>query len=277
MKKKRYFPFGYHMVNGKILTVPDEAALVLQVYTQYISGASLQVLANMADSSGIRYSEASASWNKNMIHRILTDTRYCGENGYPQIVPPDTALQAQKLLKLRAAHKTKIPFPLKLISCSICGGILKRNSRNVKYPVWDCTYCGIRLGPLHNDKLIQMVTDVFLRLCHDPGSAENVPPSRGSISLKAIRLTNKISRNLNSREPDADALLPAIFECAAEKYSTCSIKGAGYLTLRIKELLSEHSNDTEVHWDTFNTVVKQVIIKQDLSIELVLKNDAKIY
>ena len=56
MKKKRYFPFGYHMVNGKILTVPDEAALVLQVYTQYISGASLQVLANMADSSGIRYS-----------------------------------------------------------------------------------------------------------------------------------------------------------------------------------------------------------------------------
>ena len=56
MKKKRYFPFGYHMVNGNILTVPDEAALVLQVYTQYISGASLQVLANMADSSGMRYS-----------------------------------------------------------------------------------------------------------------------------------------------------------------------------------------------------------------------------
>ena len=100
MKKKRYFPFGYHMVNGKILTVPDEAALVLQVYTQYISGASLQVLANMADSSGIRYSEASASWNKNMIHRILTDTRYCGENGYPQIIPPDTALQAQELLTI---------------------------------------------------------------------------------------------------------------------------------------------------------------------------------
>ena len=276
MKKKRYFPFGYHMVNGNILTVPDEAALVLQVYTQYISGASLQVLANMADSSGIRYSEASASWNKNMIHRILTDTRYCGENGYPQIVPPDTALQAQELLKLRAAPKTKIPFPLKMISCSVCGGILKRTNRN-NTPLWHCQYCKYILGPLSDAELINSAVDKFLRLCHAPGSAENVPPSRGSISLKAIRLTNEISRGLNSREPDADELLPAIFECAAEKYSTCSIKGAGHLTLRIKELLSEHSNDAEVHWDTFNAVVKQVIIKLDLSIELVLKNDAKIY
>ena len=276
MKKKRYFPFGYHMENGKILTVPDEAALVLQVYTQYISGASLQILANMADSSGIRYSEASASWNKNMIHRILTDTRYCGENGYPQIVPPDTALQAQELLKLRAAPKTKIPFPLKMISCSVCGGILKRTNRN-NTPLWHCQYCKYILGPLSDAELIHSAVDKFLRLCHDPGSAENVPPSSGSISLKAIRLTNEISRGLNSREPDADELLPSIFECAAEKYSTCSIKGAGHLTLRIKELLSERSNDAEVHWDTFNTVVKQVIIKQDLSTELVLINDAKIY
>ena len=61
MKKKRYFPFGYHMANGKILTVPDEAALVLQVYTQYISGASLQLLSNMADSAFVLLTRAPRS------------------------------------------------------------------------------------------------------------------------------------------------------------------------------------------------------------------------
>ena len=67
MKKIRYFPFGYHMVNGKIVIHPEESALLQELFSGYLNGASLQQLADYAEGTGIRFRENTEHWNKNMI------------------------------------------------------------------------------------------------------------------------------------------------------------------------------------------------------------------
>ena len=68
------------------------------------------------------------------------------------------------------------------------------------------------------------------------------------------------------------AVLPLILECAAEKYKTCSIKESDHLTIKIKALFQEHSNDEELNRELFEQTVKQVILQPDGSIKFQLLN-----
>lgn len=85
MKKIRYFPFGYHMTNGKIEIVPGEAELLRLITARYLEGWSLLRLAGMAEQSGIPYRENAHDWNKNVIARILDDVRYWNGESYPPV------------------------------------------------------------------------------------------------------------------------------------------------------------------------------------------------
>lgn len=93
-----------------------------------------------------------------------------------------------------------------------------------------------------------------------------------SLSIQAARLTNEINQLLDQREVDTDRLLPLILECAAEKYMTCSIKESDHITIRIKALFQEHSNDEGLDRDLFEQTVKQVILQPDGTIQFQLLN-----
>ena len=93
-----------------------------------------------------------------------------------------------------------------------------------------------------------------------------------SLSIQAARLTNEINQLLDQREVDTDRLLSLILECAAEKYKTCCIKESDHLTIKIKALFQEHSNDEELNRELFEQTVKQVILQQDGSIKFQLLN-----
>ena len=83
----------------------------------------------------------------------------------------------------------------------------------------------------------------------------------------------KINQAMNQREVNPNELLPLIFECAAEKYKTCSIKEADHLTITLKALFQAHSNDTTLDRELFERAVKQVILQPDASVQLRLLND----
>ena len=86
MKKIRYLPFGYRIANGNYEVIPEEGQLVRQIFSQYLEGNSLLQLAEMAQRSGIPYRENTAHWNKNMIARMLDDTRYWQDQRLPPLV-----------------------------------------------------------------------------------------------------------------------------------------------------------------------------------------------
>ena len=55
MKKIRYFPFGYYMIDGKIVIRSEEGTLLRELFSGYLNGASLQQLADYAEQTGIRF------------------------------------------------------------------------------------------------------------------------------------------------------------------------------------------------------------------------------
>ncbi len=85
-------------------------------------------------------------------------------------------------------------------------------------------------------------------------------------------MTNEINQMLDQREVDTNKVLSLILECAAEKYKTCSIKESDHLTIKIKALFQEHSNDEELNRELFEQTVKQVILQPDDSIKFQLLN-----
>ena len=89
-------PFGYRVVMGEIALHPQESKLVEYIFQQYLAGATYNTLVEELREQAIPYDEGKL-WNKNMVARILEDSRYTGEkrktdgssqNGHAEAPPP---------------------------------------------------------------------------------------------------------------------------------------------------------------------------------------------
>ena len=81
----RKLPFGYQMRMGEIVRNEPEAKAVQDIFLQYTLGASLKEIAEQMSKTGPSYDEGK-SWNKNMIARILENTKYTGTDSHPKLV-----------------------------------------------------------------------------------------------------------------------------------------------------------------------------------------------
>ncbi|MGN0593011.1 MAG: recombinase family protein, partial [Ruminococcus sp.] len=79
MGSNRKQPFGYKMEFGKVVENPVESHEVCCIFSAYQRGASFQELAETMREKEVPYDQ-DKTWNKNMIARILADTRYMGTN-----------------------------------------------------------------------------------------------------------------------------------------------------------------------------------------------------
>lgn len=119
MKKKRYLPFVYRMIGGRIEIISEESDLVQNIFCSYLAGASLQQLAKLAEQTGLHFRENANAWNKNMISRILDDKRYWQKGLFPAIIQEELALQVSELKSSKASTKTPLHFLQKKISIAI--------------------------------------------------------------------------------------------------------------------------------------------------------------
>ena len=272
MKKIRYLPFGYHIVNGNIEIVPEEGALVQKIFDCYLTGMSLQGLGEMAQQTGIKFRENADRWNKNMIARMLDDERYWNETNFPPIIYDNTGIHVLSMRKQKAAAPCPIRFLQKKLICGGCGEKLSRNSKNTPRIRWDCRKCGVQIGPLTDEDFLQAVTAKFLTLCQNPEMAEPSRTSSGSLSIEAARLNNEINQAFNQCKVDSDQLQALILQCAAEKYKVCEIRDSDHCTLRIKTLFQEHYYDERLDAELFEQTVKKVILHPNQDIQLLLVN-----
>ena len=118
MASKRKMVFGYRMELGDIVPSPNEAETVRYIYTRYLAGASFQCLANELNQKALPY-HTGKSWNKNMVARILEDSRYVGADLYPSII---SAEQLQAVRERRKQNCTASPpLPAQAELYKLCG------------------------------------------------------------------------------------------------------------------------------------------------------------
>lgn len=78
------------MRNGEIQPNPIESNEVKEIFVSYLSGSSLNEIANLMTSKRVPYSEVSMVWNKNMVKRILENEKYLGKGDYSALIDTQT-------------------------------------------------------------------------------------------------------------------------------------------------------------------------------------------
>ena len=106
MLKNRSIPFGYCMVNGKYAVNQTEAEAVKQIFEQYISGKSLKTIAVEMQ---IPYNSGKTVWNKNMVCRVIENTKYIGEDGFPKIISDEDFNRAAEIKAERNTYRKPAP------------------------------------------------------------------------------------------------------------------------------------------------------------------------
>lgn len=113
----RKLPFGYRMELGVEVIHPEEAEVVRDIFSRYLAGESFKQLAERLSDQPIPYDEGKP-WNKNMVARILDDSRYAGTKGFPTIIETATLQAAAERRKgqQRPIHKTEVEKVLRQLS-----------------------------------------------------------------------------------------------------------------------------------------------------------------
>lgn len=82
----RTITYGYEMKDGKITVCASEAEVIEQIYRSYAAGMTFVQIASELTEMSVRYFGDNSQWNKNMVHRIVGNARYIGDDGYPPIL-----------------------------------------------------------------------------------------------------------------------------------------------------------------------------------------------
>ena len=124
-------PFGYRVVMGEIALHPQESKLVEYIFQQYLAGATYNTLVEELREQSIPYDEGKL-WNKNMVARILEDSRYTGECGYPPVIDREAlekalayglAIGGARAGLLETTFRTETETDLFGEQAVLCGGV----------------------------------------------------------------------------------------------------------------------------------------------------------
>lgn len=242
MGSNRKLPFGYMMKNGRIALNLAESREVQYIFEEYQKGASFKELTSAMAQKGIPY-DGDKPWNKNMIARILEDSRYTGEREYPQIITqeqfdavvlrrsknrnPIQKTDAQKVLR----QKCKEPISLTI-------------EKEVLRHLNSLCECFERIEVINTQ----------------------LPKSAAEAQLKDE--LEGLMQRLPVDQPAAEKL---IFQLASTRYG--SIGNEEYETQRLRRIFQQRAPSDELDAQLIKDTVSEVIVSADGSVSVRLKNN----
>lgn len=240
---KRIHPFGYTMRGGKYVICNSEADTVKSIFSMYTQGMSFAEITNALRTLPVKYSEERL-WNKNMVARILEDSRYIGCNGYPPIISEQEFLCAAHVRKAKTKPDNRSPTQ-KLLrkKCD------KSPSANTEAQVISVLNLLIK-----RPDLIQPQDDL-----HYNNQADILQKQLDAVML---------------RQPIDEAVaIKLIFAIAEEQYA--QLGNSVYETERLRRLMLRSEPTDELDADLLSAVVDKVIVGK-ANMHVVLKNGQEI-
>lgn len=151
-------PFGYDMVDKKLVINEEEAEIVKKIYADYINGFSQTQLAKIN------------KMHQSRVCRILSNPVYCGQPysnllnktlTAPLIVSVETYTTAREICEQRTVKKAKTSnskYKLKCkIYCDLCNHVLSRMTESI----WGCHCKKTTIQAKFIDKASEMVIKAF--------------------------------------------------------------------------------------------------------------------
>lgn len=220
MKKTRSLPFGYEVGGGEIKVAEKEAQVLRRIFQMYEEGNSLSSIANAVEKQGFPYSVITPSWNKHKIKRILENSRYTGQSGFPSILEKSTFERVRDLYTQKTQpwqNPTEAPQKCvwKRLVCTECGGTLTRiGTRSKKGTLLKCSCCSIQIS-FETDTLLQTLSERLKEAISLPQKPAKYQPTQ-----ELMRLENEIERRIE-KPSDGSVTRRLILEAAALRYALC--------------------------------------------------------
>lgn len=209
MGSYRKQPFGYKMEWGEIVIQEQEASVVRWIFQTYLTGASYNDLAETLENGDIPY-EVGKLWNKNMVARILENSKYTGQRGYPPLIPREQFDAVQSHRQKRAAPLRKTPAQKELRR--LCGS---------SPPPW----------------VERQVLSVLNGLIAHPEQLR-CPPRENALPAEVIRLRQELDDLLNTPPVDENWARELALRLAELQLN--AIGPEEYETERLQRLFQKH-------------------------------------
>ena len=234
----RKLPFGYQMRMGEIIRNEPEAKAVQDIFLQYTLGASLKGIAEQMSKTGPTYDEGK-SWNKNMVARILENTKYTGIDSYPKLVDIKLfeAVAEKRQTKQRLPERTPAQKALKRI-CS-------------KAPT---------------PEIEQQVAHLLGRLTEQPERITQ--PDKQPTPIHSTTQA-ELDEILNTQPLDEAAARSLICKLAQDQYDT--IGNEEYETKHLRRLFTAFECTAELNAELLQSTVSAVLVMRQ-TVRLQLKN-----
>lgn len=277
MAWQRKIPFGYLIRGGVVQPNPQEADVVRYIFGQYQAGVSLLAIAEDMTRQGVRYHQHTAEWNKNMVKRILENTKYTGADSWPRLVSDEdfAAVQRQRAQRNTYAPLTDQVQPIcGKIVCAQCGGRMLRGTRSHGRVHWKCQNpdCGQGVS-LSDETLAQLVDGRLRELAQTPQLLTAPEPQRAAPDMDAIRLQNELTMAFN-RDEAPEYIKTLVLANAAQRYGQLPDPTPAHRLERLRVKLEQGHADADMLADLLSTAVRAVRLTADRKVELELVNGA---
>ena len=280
MGKNRTIPFGYMMHNGIITANPAEVLAVLTIFSEYMSGKSLN---SIAKNMGVPYSD-NIVWNKNMVKRVLENEKYLGTETYPQLISEDVFKAVNERKSAKATSLCIVPDELQEIrSLTFCKECSKRLFRT-KAELWDCrnNSCNPFLFKLTDEMLTGAVLNILNTVIANPVLIETKANASEYISSSEILCKQtEINRAIDNGTKTAEEIRKDILMLAEMKYNRCTYSDIPQKTALLKSMISDMEQLNTIDTGLLLSCVKQITVSHSCIIEaefmngVVIKNETE--
>lgn len=276
MAWQRKTPFGYMIRDGLIQPCPQEADAVRYIFGQYLAGASLLAVAEDMTRQGIRYHQHTAEWNKNMVKRILENTKYIGAGDYPRLLSDEDFAAAQHQ---RADRNTYAPLAVEIrpicgkVVCARCGGRMARGTRSHGRVSWRCQTpnCG-QVVTISDKTLAELVNKQLKELGQSPHLLTAPEPKRAELNMDAIRLQNELTMALNRGSESPEYIKMLALAVAAQRYGQIPDPTPPHELEQLRGRLEQGPADTDTLAALLATAVRAIRLTPGKNVELELTN-----
>lgn len=242
MGSNRKLPFGYKMGSGRVVIDSTERSWVLHLFSRYNMGVSIRELTEFMNNTAVRY-DSGKPWNKNMVARILADTRYLGDNGFPAVIDAAVFLDAEEKRKKKAPSVQKTDAQT----------VLRRK-------------CGCRITP-HIEHEVLYLLNCLVR------SPERIatPQTPRKHSQRLDMLKAELEELISQLPVDEERTRQVLQEIAAEMYA--DIDPREYETQRMRRAFQKEEPRSELDANLIAMNISAVLVASNGKVKIRLKND----
>lgn len=275
--------YGYNKHQFRFYPNSDESTVVKMIFDEYISGKTLQQIADCLTAKQIVYYKDKTAWNKNMVRRILENRHYIGDEEYPAIVTADEFEKANKKRLSKGGEQITDTVQEKFFKhhtvCGQCGGrFTRRRTWSKTREKWYCT-CGCKNTVYIDDKLFYgQIHSIISRVIAEP-SLLNVLPQENSLCAltpEVMRADKEIDRMTERKNIDFLPVKKAIFSNVSDKFDCCTLDRAKAFSGVLMQYYGEQTASDAINIKVLEDTVDRIIVDENGIVSVEFLNGCRI-